>query len=223
MLCGRCHDRPLGNDDRQNEQPLSMAGEFAPAGVKRSVWLADYTSRKGPGLGDYWVDQLHSSSHHQQYTDFLKSRHYRNDRRLVVCSDCHDLHGKGAHDGELQANPADGALCAKCHAVDVAEHVVEKTGSPKTGSLTLCTSCHYYKTAKSGAGTRELLLGTPTGAPEDEALTYWQNDITSHLTTVPRKTNPGVLGRPPGRAMPVPYVNKCGTCHDARFLQFQER
>jgi hypothetical protein len=44
----------------------------------------------GPGREDnIWPDDVHSNKPHQQYSDFLKSKMYRNDRLLVTCSDCH--------------------------------------------------------------------------------------------------------------------------------------
>jgi hypothetical protein len=222
MLCGRCHDRALGNDDRQNEQPVDSLGNMARPGVRRSIWLRDFTSRKGPASSDMWADGIHSASHHQQYSDFLKSAHYRNGRRLVVCSDCHDLHGKGDFDGELRANPHKGDLCAPCHAIEIKEHLFEKTGSYKGAASTSCLGCHYLKTAKSGAGVRGQLLGTLTGGASDAEITYFQNDISSHLTTVPNKSHPSVRGKVPGTAMPIPYTNACGVCHDARFIKYQK-
>lgn len=223
QICGRCHDQVAGNDDRKNEQPVNAAGEMAQPGTSRNDFLNDYTSRKGPAPSAFWNDQFHSKSHQQQYSDFIKSKHYRNSRRLVVCSDCHDLHGKGAFAGELRGDPRDGTLCATCHPIaDVSEHVFEEVGSRKTGQSTSCISCHYYKTAKSGAGRRGILLGPPTGGASDAEITYWENDISSHHTVIPRKANVGVRGQTPGEAMPVPYVNACGVCHDARFLKFQK-
>jgi hypothetical protein len=40
-----------------------------------------------------WPDDVHSNKPHQQYSDFLKSKIARNDRLLVACSDCHEMHG----------------------------------------------------------------------------------------------------------------------------------
>ena len=52
--------------------------------------------------------------------------------------------------------------------------------------------------------------------PAKDGKTYWMNDITSHLFDVPRITNKGVKGVEAGKAMPIPYTNKCGAaCHDA--------
>jgi len=214
MICGRCHDRVAGNDDRKNEQPLNAQGEMAPPGIRRHDFLLGYTSRRGPDLTSFWDDEVHSKSHQQQYTDFIKSKHYRNQRRLVVCADCHDQHGKGAYDGELRGNPRDGTLCARCHPIILSDHVLQKTGSAKPGAQPGCTSCHFYKIAKSGAGQRGHVIGVLKGDPTDENLVYWENDISSHLPRVPTKANPGYNGKIPGRAMPIPYTNKCGTCHN---------
>jgi hypothetical protein len=219
MICGRCHDGVLGNDDRQNEQPLNPDHEMAPPGIRRADWLASYVSRKGPAPADLWDDEVHSRNNHQQYADFLKSAHHRNDRRLVVCSDCHDLHGRGAYDGDLRGDPHDGTLCARCHAVVLPDHVRAKTGSSMGGAATSCLDCHWYGTGRSGAGRYGLVLGAPTGAPSDEDLVYWENDLRSHLTAVPNKGNPGVAGAVPGQSMPVPYTNACAPCHDAASLR----
>jgi len=44
------------------------------------------------------------------------------------------------------------------------------------------------------------------------------NDVTSHLFDVPRKDNVGVKGVEPGKAMPIPYTNACGKCHNVEGL-----
>jgi hypothetical protein len=222
MICGRCHDRVAGNDDRKNDQPLNAQGEMMMPGRSRADFLAEFTSRKGPKLSSFWADQFHSKSHHQQYPDFIKSMHHRNGKRLLACSNCHDLHGKGAYDGNLTANPHDGSLCAQCHSIDMSTHLMEKTGSPKVGRTPDCTDCHYYKTAKTGAGRKALMLGTPTGASSDALITYWKNDISSHHTVVPYSNNVGVIGVVPGKAMPIPFTNDCAVCHNAQLLQHQK-
>ncbi|MHC4997063.1 MAG: hypothetical protein ACYTGQ_18645, partial [Planctomycetota bacterium] len=214
MLCGRCHDRVAGADDRQNDQPLNSRGEMPPPGIDRATYLAEYTSRKGPNLSSLWTDGLHSKSHHQQYSDLIKSAHYRNSRRLVVCSDCHALHGEGGFDGDLRGSPHDGSLCATCHVIDLNQHVIAATGVDKGAGVSSCVECHYYKTAKTGAGRMGRTLGPPTGGPSDEDIVYWRNDISSHLTVVPTRGNAGFVGSKPGKAMPIPYTHECGTCHN---------
>ena len=70
--------------------------------------------------------------------------------------------------------------------------------------------------AKTGSGVYGILLGTPTGDPSDLDITYYQNDIQSHLFMgVTSKSHPDVIGKVPAAAMPVPYTNSCGMgCHD---------
>jgi cytochrome c len=70
-----------------------------------------------------------------------------------------------------------------------------------------CVDCHATKTMQTGAGGK--------GLEKTGGRTYWMNDITAHLFDVPRKTNKAVKGIDPGRAMPIPYTNSCGACHDA--------
>jgi hypothetical protein len=224
MICGRCHDRPTGNwSVMHNEEPLNAAGEMAPVGISRQDWLASYTSVKGPNPPDLWADDVHSKSHHQQYSDLLKSAMHRNDRILTVCSDCHDSHGFSPWEHHLTADPddANSPLCQKCHAVDVVPHMLQKIGAAMAGPSTHCRLCHMTGTAKTGAGRYGFLLGVPTGTMADNLITYFENDIASHLFVVPRKTNPSVAGTLPALAMPIPYTNSCGAvCHDPGTIPF---
>jgi len=70
--------------------------------------------------------------------------------------------------------------------------------------------CHATKTAQTGAGWK--------GLAKKDAKNYWTNDVTSHIFDVPKKDNVGVKGVDPGKAMPVPYTNICGSCHSAEGL-----
>jgi hypothetical protein len=218
MICGRCHDRVTGNwSVSQNEEPLSSAGQFAPVGISREQWLAQYTSVPGPTAQDLWPDGVHSRSYHQEYSDLIKSRKHRNDRILVACSECHGSHGEAPYEHHLFApstDPNNSHLCQQCHAIDIVPHMMSVTGATHAGPATLCVRCHMPKTAKSGAGKYGLLDGVPTGGPGDVAITYFENDTASHRFLVPRKNNPGVLGLSPASAMPIPYSNSCGgPCH----------
>jgi cytochrome c553 len=222
MICGRCHGRPLGNGTVVNEEPLNPSNEMPPPGISRQEFLAEYTTRPGPALSSYWSDELHSRSHHQQYTDLLKSPMHRNDRTLTTCSDCHDSHGYAPFEHHLILDPADSltGLCTNCHQVDLLAHMQEKTGATHQGMATQCIDCHAPKTAKTGAGEYGLLLGMPTNMPSDLSITYFENDISSHLYLgVPRKLHPDVAGEIPAAAMPIPYTNSCGfPCHNASGL-----
>ncbi|MBI2932568.1 MAG: hypothetical protein HYY16_13035 [Planctomycetes bacterium] len=226
VTCGRCHDRPKGKTG--NEQPINdVSLEMMRPGQSRATFLSSYcsTSQKGPNpSSELWSDGLHSKTHHQQYSDLLKSKHYKNDRRLVVCADCHDPHGGTSYRHQLLTDPDDNNsfLCQTCHTVDTLSHLQTKTGTYMTGMSTLCADCHMPKTVQSGSGRYGAFLVTPpyTSSTDEGNKAYWENDISSHLFQVPRKTHVDVAGKTPGNAMVTPYTNSCGICHDVSQLPY---
>ena len=63
-------------------------------GLSRHEMITEYSATRGPIPGrQIWPDDVHSRNPHQQYADYMKSGLYRNDRLMVGCSDCHDMHG----------------------------------------------------------------------------------------------------------------------------------
>ena len=66
-----------------------------------------------------------------------------------------------------------------------------------------------------GAVNYGRLIDTPPyrDAAEEADNAYWEGLINSHVFDVPFKTNVRVKGVEPGKAMPIPYTNSCGTCH----------
>ena len=237
VVCGRCHDRRQGYGGPTNgyTQPISQTGELAGPGISRHELITRFTDpvKKGPtmrGAGredNIWPDDVHSNKPHQQYADFLKSKMYRNDRVLVTCSDCHDMHGNTPnprwviHDANNPASP----LCQRCHQVDVLSHMETKLNGKMKGVQTRCIDCHMPGTANTGgiAGDFGRMIKTPpyADAQEEENNAYWQGPLKSHVFDVPLKTNVGVDGVAPGRAMPIPYTSACGTCHAVAELPFK--
>jgi len=236
-VCGRCHDRRQGYGGPTNgyTQAISEAGELAPPGISRHELITKYTDpiKKGPtmrGTGredNIWPDDVHSNKPHQQYADFLKSKMYRNDRLLVACSDCHDLHGGKPYVRALIHDPGNAAspLCQRCHQVDVLSHMEMKLNAKMKGQQTRCIDCHMPGTANTGgvAGEFGRMIRTPPYASEqeEESNAYWEGPLKSHVFDVPRKTNVAVDGVAPGRAMPIPYTSACGTCHVVNELPFK--
>ncbi len=236
VVCGRCHDRRQGYGGplAGYTQAVSEAGDLARPGISRHELITKYTDPvkkgptvRGPGREDnIWPDDVHSNKPHQQYADFLKSKMYRNDRLLVACSDCHDLHG-GPYTRFLLHDPDDASspLCQRCHAVDVLSHMETKLNARMKGQQTRCIDCHMPGTANTGgiAGDFGRMIKTPpyANAQEEENNAYWQSPMRSHVFDVPLKTNVAVRGVPPGRAMPVPYTAACGTCHAVNELPFK--
>src|SRR5688572_16767772 len=237
VVCGRCHDRRqgYGGPTVGYTQAVTEAGVLAGPGISRHELLTKYTdpikkgpTMRGPGREDnIWPDDVHSNKPHQQYSDFLKSKMYRNDRLLVTCSDCHDMHGGTPnprwviHDATDPASP----LCQRCHTVDVLSHMETKLNARMKGRQTRCIDCHMPGTANTGgiAGDFGRMITTPpyANALEEENNAYWQGPLKSHVFDVPLKTNVAVDGVPPGRAMPIPYTAACGTCHVVNELPFK--
>ena len=237
VVCGRCHDRRQGYGGPivGYTQAVDETGALAGPGISRHELITKFTDpvKKGPTMrgggreDNIWPDDVHSNKPHQQYADFLKSKMYRNDRLLVTCSDCHDMHGNTPYPRWVihDANDPRSPLCQRCHAVDVLSHMDAKLNARMKGLQTRCIDCHMPGTANTGgiAGDYGRMIKTPpySGAQEEEASAYWQGPLKSHVFDVPLKTNVGVYGVPPGRAMPIPYTGACGTCHMVNELPFR--
>ena len=212
MICVQCHSRPQGN--LKNDQPVNTANKMMLPGTSRNTFLKEYTTREDAAAKDYWADGLHSKSHHQQGTDFIKSSKYRNGNQLVACSDCHDLHGNGKFPHQMKTDASKPESCTSCHkdSTDLKAHLADKAKCTVAPEAITCSDCHNTKTMQTGAGFGKGLAGK-------DGKNYWMNDITSHLYDVPRKDNKGVKGVAPGAAMPIPYTNPCGAaCHVTKNL-----
>jgi len=211
MICGQCHSRPQGN--LKNDQPVNTANKMMLPGTSRNIFLNQYTTREDAGPKDFWADGLHSKSHHQQYSDFIKSSKYRNGNQLVACSDCHDTHdSKFPH--QMKADSSKPESCTSCHknSTDMKAHLADKSKCTVAPDKITCSDCHNTKTMQTGAGLGKGLTGK-------DGKNYWMNDITSHIYDVPRKDNKGVKGVASGAAMPIPYTKPCGAaCHDTKNL-----
>lgn len=218
LICAACHSRANGIGAGKTEAPLDANGNMPLPGMRRSEWIPKHISKFDDGIwtttksadGTYNTavgDGKHSSKHHQQYSDFIKSSHYRNSTRLVDCSDCHNPHGSN-NAKQLRYDPTTSDLCGSCHttqAADIGKHSFEKTKMPAAVPVT-CVDCHMTKTAQSGSGVKGM------GG-------FWMNDISSHFFDVPKKdllkgVDPTAANGPKDKVLPVPYVHSCGTgCH----------
>ena len=206
VICDQCHSRPQGN--LKNDQPVSKENRMLIPGLSRNEYLTNHTTREDAAQKDFWGDGVHSKAHHQQGTDFIRSKKYINDNQLLTCASCHDPHGKSGvkHQLRMEVRDPGNSLCASCHTgVAIKAHTAKAVGVEHEAIN--CVDCHATKTMQTGAG-----LGKGLSKKDDK--TYWMNDITSHLFDVPRRTNKAVKGVEPGKAMPIPYTNACGACHD---------
>lgn len=211
VICNQCHSRPQGY--AKNDQPVSKDNKMLMPGTSRNDYLVNNTTREDAAVTDFWPDKVHSKAHHQQGTDLVRSKKYINGNMLLTCTDCHDQHGMSAvkHQLRKEVRDAGNSLCVSCHKdlSEVKKHTAAKVGMGHTKIH--CVDCHNPKTMQTGAGMGKGLKGK-------DGKNYWVNDITSHIFDVPRKDNVGVKGIEPGKAMPIPYTNACGSCHNADSL-----
>jgi len=211
VICNQCHSRPQGN--LKNDQPVNKENRMLIPGISRNDYLINHTTREDAAQKDFWGDGIHSKSHHQQGTDLIRSKHYINGNQTLSCFNCHDPHGKADIKHQLKMEVRDGknSLCVSCHKnVSIKAHTEKAVGMAHEMKIS-CVDCHMTKTMQTGAG-----LGK--GQTGKDGKTYWMNDITSHMFDVPRKNNKAVKGVEPGKAMPIPYTNACGSCHSATDL-----
>ncbi len=209
VICDQCHSRPQGN--LKNDQPVSKENRMLIPGISRNEYLTNHTTREDAAQKDFWGDGVHSKGHHQQGTDLIRSKKYINGTQLLTCATCHDPHGRTQvkHQLRMEVRDQKNSLCASCHTgVDVKAHTAKAVGMEH--EQINCVDCHATKTMQTGAGAK--------GLERKDGKTYWMNDITSHLFDVPRRTNKAVKGVEPGRAMPIPFTNACGSCHDVDAL-----
>lgn len=208
VICIQCHSRPQGN--LKNDQPVNKENRMLIPGISRNEYLINHTTREDAAQADFWNDGIHSKTHHQQGTDFIRSKKYINATQLLNCASCHDPHGKSGIKRQLRMEVRDdkNSLCVSCHKnITMLKHTEKTVGMAHNMKIS-CIDCHMPKTMITGGGLGKGITGK-------DGKNYWMNDITAHVFAVPRKYNKGVKGVEPGKAMPIPYTNACGTCHDA--------
>lgn len=215
-ICGSCHSRPLGIGAGETGLPLSADNEMPSPGIRRAEFAVNHTTRVS-GAPEAFFEAGDPKAHYQQYSDHLRSKHYRNPFRLTTCTGCHSVHANDADVASTDESGNPNAVCTTCHSqtvnpelYPVTDHVAAVTGFDGHANLEpvfgpyLCTDCHMVPTAKSGAAVPALR--DPIGGPP--TVQYLWNDVASHRMTVTRWTDANVA---PDR--PLAATNTCGECH----------
>jgi hypothetical protein len=213
-LCGNCHSRPLGIGAGATGLPLSEDNEMPPPGIRRADFAANHTTRVS-GAPEAFFDSGDAKAPYQEYSDHLRTRHYRNGSRLLSCANCHSPHANDADIAAMDTSGNPNALCTTCHSQlaepdDLDEHIASAVANTvHDGFGLLCTDCHMVPTARSGAAVPALFdSGSSTTLP----VQYFWNDIPSHRLTMTRwRDFAGPVDQP------IAFTNACGTCH-ANFL-----
>jgi predicted CXXCH cytochrome family protein len=145
-VCGQCHNRGVSRPNGLFDFPWNDKDNKP---YKLGEPLADYYQYK-PGK---WADpEGHSRSHHQQWNDFQRSKHFSG---KVTCFDCHDAHGGPGRSQLIQAD-YNNRLCLSCHRKDqrfssigaIRAHS-KHNYAPETTGTSRCSACHMVKTSAS--------------------------------------------------------------------------
>jgi len=204
-ICGSCHSRPIGIGAGETGLPLSADHQMPPPGIRRAEFALAHTTRVSGAPEDFFMSG-DPAAHYQQYSDHIRSRHYRNPARISTCTGCHSPHANFEDVYGLDVEDNLNVVCTVCHSevIPVIEHVVEKTNFNHStiDREFRCTECHMVPTAKSGASTPALFDVIPS---TDPPLQYFWNDIASHRMVM--------TGATEFSEQPVAATNQCAVCH----------
>ncbi len=116
QICGTCHTRGVGKGTLSGA-PVEYASAgtgpltYPRPGIGLTEFLATYYNEAPGTFND---DDRHSRQHHQQWNDYMKSSHNKNQFDLVACEGCHDLHDR-ANGPSLSERADNNAMCLSCH------------------------------------------------------------------------------------------------------------
>jgi predicted CXXCH cytochrome family protein len=122
MVCGSCHS--VGHNLVVVEEKPTEGKSAFPLGF-----------RPGDDLTKLFIDgKPTAAGRNQQYSEFLKSKHFQVGQQ---CTTCHDPHNVSANPGQLK-KPVN-ELCLGCHAAKVKDMA---THAPKAPTDATCATCH---------------------------------------------------------------------------------
>lgn len=138
-VCGACHNRGSSPDKK-----YGYPNDFLPGIGSKGLHFTYVSVDPAKDAKRFWGETEDSKSHHQQFLDYLKSKH---GKAGVACWDCHTMHSSG-ESNKFQLKLPGSSLCKACHdkprstpALAGLSHTIHDFGS--------CVDCHMPSTAKS--------------------------------------------------------------------------
>jgi hypothetical protein len=133
QICGSCHNRGHSTKDKAVEWPVGYEPGKALEAYFKSVSFA------GGAVKDVYANEF-SKGHHQQYIDWVQSKHADEG---VTCTSCHYVHQIGVPPTRSQTQAAGSKQCLQCH------QVINNNQAHSIHSFANCVGCHMPKIATS--------------------------------------------------------------------------
>lgn len=133
QICGSCHNRGKSTKVKGAGWPVG----YEPGKALEAFYQS--TSYAGGDVKHLYANEF-SKGHHQQYIDWVQSRHYKEG---VTCTSCHFVHQIGMPPTRSQTLSAGSKQCLECHVT------MNKLRSHSLHSFGNCIGCHMPRIAKS--------------------------------------------------------------------------
>lgn len=142
-VCGQCHNRAsswrgaglVGTHEYGKDEINNLY--YVPGDTLSKYMRFDGTPNisGGPGV---WPDLETPRQHHQQYQDFLKTKHYSTVYEKINCATCHTSHAASTNPHQIRKTltvssttfnikDEDNTLCLACHATYAPFSAIPKT------------------------------------------------------------------------------------------------
>ncbi|MBW1896751.1 MAG: hypothetical protein JRI47_06805 [Deltaproteobacteria bacterium] len=133
QICGSCHNRG---------KATMVKGAGWPVGYEPGKALEIYYTSTSYEAGDkkHVYANKFSKGHHQQYIDWVQSKH---SKEGVTCTSCHYVHQIGVPPTRSQTLSAGSKQCFECH-VQINQNLAHSIHS-----FANCVGCHMPRIAKS--------------------------------------------------------------------------
>jgi len=133
QICGSCHNRGKATKHAEAEWPVGYEPGKALEAFFKSVSYA------GGAVKDMYANEF-SKGHHQQYIDWVQSKHHTEG---VTCTSCHFVHQIGMPPTRSQTMLAGSKQCLSCH------ETINNNKAHSIHTFGNCVGCHMPKIATS--------------------------------------------------------------------------
>lgn len=133
QICGSCHNRGKATKNEKASWPVG----YAPGKALETYFKS--TSFAAGDVKHVYANEF-SKGHHQQYIDWVQSKHYTEG---VTCTSCHFVHQIGMPPTRSQTIFAGSKQCLGCH------DVINNNLAHSIHSFGNCVGCHMPRIARS--------------------------------------------------------------------------